>query len=287
MSNISGPGPSLRSQWLGDKVRDLRKSRKMSLKEVGEYLQRDQGTISRYENGELPVRRGDLTVMLDLFGVSDEQLREDLEQIRKDSWQKDWWDQHKADLGKDFINMPWLESRAKRICSYHQILVEGRLQTRGYAEAVIRNAERGQAGEDQITRWIDIRMDRQQILTGDDPARLSVIFEESVLHRQIGDKAVWHDQLQRLLDEGERENIEVRIMPFAHAPHAGHQGTFELFKMPNPYPEVAYVDTLAGILYVEEPRVQRFSQAWEDLYERALDPESSARLIAKRLKEIR
>jgi transcriptional regulator with XRE-family HTH domain len=286
MSNISGPGPSLRSQWLGDKIRDLRKSRKMSLKEVGEYLQRDQGTISRYENGELPVRRGDLAVMLDLFGVSDEKLRADLEQLRAECWRKDWWDQHKEDLGKDFINMPWLESRATRICSYQHMLMEGLLQTRDYAEAVIRNAESADTSEAQINRWIDLRIDRQRILEQDQPPQLSVILEESVLRRQIGKDQVWAAQLRQLLAKSEASNVEVRVMPFARAPHAGHQGSFILFEMPDPYPEVAYVDTLAGPLFVEEPTVSRFSQAWEDLYEAALDPVGSSALISKVLEGI-
>lgn len=286
MPNVSGPGPSLRSQWLGDKIRDLRKERKMSLKYVGDYLQRDQGTISRYENGELPVRRGDLTVMLDLYGVSDPKVRKDLEQIRDDCWQKDWWDQHKEDLGKDFINMPWLESRAERICSYQHMVVEGLLQTRGYAEAVIRNAEPAIPGDSQISRWVDLRMERQQVLDRDEPAQMSVVLEESVLHRQIGDEEFWKEQLRHLLFQAEQSNIEFRVMPFAHAPHAGHQGSFTVFKMPDPYPEVAYVDTLAGPLFLEEPTVQRFSRAWDDLHEKALTPERSVALVAKFLEEI-
>jgi transcriptional regulator with XRE-family HTH domain len=286
MPNVPGPGPSLRSQWLGDKVRDLRKSRKMSLKEVGDYLQRDQGTISRYENGELPVRRGDLTVMLDLFGVSDSKVREDLEQLREECWRKDWWDQHREDLGKDFINMPWLESRAKRICSYQHMLMEGLLQTRDYAEAVIRNAENPDTSEDQIDRWIDLRLDRQRILTQDEPPQLSVILEESVLRRQIGSDQIWAAQLRHLLEAAEGENVELRVMPFANAPHAGHQGSFILFEMPDPYPEVAYVDTLAGPLFVEQPTVERFSRAWQDLYETALNPDRSTALVSKFLEDM-
>lgn len=287
MSGVSGPGPSLRSQWLGEKLRDLRKERKMSLKYVGDYLQRDQGTVSRYENGELTVRRGDLTSMLDLFGVSDPKERQDLEQIREDAWQKDWWDQHKADLGKEFINMPWLESRAERICSYQHMVIEGLLQTREYAEAVIRNAEPEEFGEDQINRWIDLRMDRQQILHREVPAQMTVLLEESVLRRQIGGATVWNEQLCHLLEQAEQSNIELRVVPFDHAPHAGHQGSFTIFKMPDPYPEVAYVDTLAGPLFIEEPTVQRFSWVWEDLYGKALDPKRSKTLVNRYLKEIR
>jgi transcriptional regulator with XRE-family HTH domain len=287
MPVISGTGPSLRSQWLGEKLRELRKSKGMSLRAVGEYLQRDAGTLSRYENGELPVRRGDLLALMDLYGVSDEKTRHELEQLREDSWQKGWWDQHREGIDRDFINVPWLESRATRICKYHTMLVEGLLQTRDYAEVLIRYADEGDASEDQILRWLDFRMDRQQILHDDPPAQLSVILEESVLQRAIGGTAVWRAQLSHLLAASQWSNVELRLMPLTVAPHAGHEGSFMLFEMPEPYPQVAHLDTPAGPLFVEEPSVQSFSEVWKDLSKKALGTDASAQIIAQRIEEIR
>ncbi|MQM28654.1 helix-turn-helix domain-containing protein [Glycomyces albidus] len=286
MPNISGPGPSLRSQWLGDKIRDLRKSRKMSLKEVGEYLQRDQGTISRYENGELPVRRGDLAVMLDLFGVSDEKVRDDLEQLRAECWRKDWWDQHKDDFGSDFINVPWLESRADSICTYQHFLVYGLFQTRRYAEAVISRLEADKASPEQIQRWVDLRIERQRILAADNPPEIDAVFESAVLERTAGSPAIMREQLQRLLEIGDSAAATIRFVPTAVGPHTGLSGSFNLFKMPEPYPAVAYVETTAGALYAEEPKASSFEAVWQDLDRSALSAARSIDLIAKRLKEI-
>jgi transcriptional regulator with XRE-family HTH domain len=285
MAGVSNPGPSLRSQWLGEKLRELRNSQKLPLKAVGEYLQRDASTISRYENGEFPIRLIDLQALLSLYGVSDRKDREGLEQICRDSWQKGWWDQHRDDLGDDFINLPWLESRAHRICAYQVMVVHGLLQTRAYAEALIRNVEERKASEDQIERWVSLRMDRQQVLVEEDAAGFAVILEEYVLNRPIGGTTVWREQLQHLLEQGERENIEIRIMPVDRAPHAGHQGTFTLFELPAPYTPVAYIDTLGGPLFIEEPTVQRFSDVWNDLDSQALSPKRSRQMIANRLKE--
>lgn len=286
MPSVPNPGPSLRSQWLGEKLRDLRNSKKLPLKAVGEYLQRDASTISRYENGEFPLRLTDLQALMTLYGVSGPREREGLEQICKDSWQKGWWDQHRDDLGEDFINLPWLESRADRICAYQVMVVHGLLQTRAYAEALIRNVEERKASEDQIERWVDLRMDRQRVLEEDTPSNFTVILEEYVLNRPIGGTAVWREQLEHLLVQGDRNNLELRIMPVDRAPHAGHQGTFTLFELPEPYTPVAYIDTLGGPLFIEEPTVQRFSDVWNDLESQALSPKRSRQMIATRLKEI-
>ncbi|RRS00722.1 helix-turn-helix domain-containing protein [Glycomyces terrestris] len=286
MASVPGPGPSLRSQWLGDKIRDLRKSRKMSLKEVGEYLQRDQGTISRYENGELPVRRGDLVVMLDLFGVSDEKVREDLEQLRAECWRKDWWDQHKDDFGSNFLNVPWLESRADKICTYQHFLVYGLFQTRRYAAAVISRLEAQKASPGQIQRWVDLRIERQRILSADNPPVIDAVFEAAVLERTVGTAEVMREQLRRLLELGEADTVTIRLIPTAVGPHSGVSGSFNLFEMPEPYPAVAYVETTAGSLYAEEPKASNFEAVWQDLDRSALSAARSIDLIAKRLKEI-
>ncbi|WP_460497061.1 DUF5753 domain-containing protein, partial [Glycomyces tarimensis] len=123
-----------------------------------------------------------------------------------DCWQKDWWDQHREDLGSQFINMPWLESRAERICSYQTMFVDGLLQTRAYAELLIRNGEPQETSEEQIQRWVDLRMDRQQVLTGPAATQVSVILEETVLHRRIGDSRTWRAQLERLVSANDSEN---------------------------------------------------------------------------------
>lgn len=285
MAGITGPGPSLRSQWLGEKLRNLRKDKGFSLRYVGEYLQRDAGTLSRNENGELPVRRGDLLAMMDLYGVSNEMERKGLEQLREEAWQKGWWDHDREGLDQDFINVPWLESRASKICKYHNMLIEGLLQTREYAETLIRYADPGES-EDQIRGWTDFRMDRQQVLDGERPPHLSVILEEAVFYRPIGTTDIWRDQLAKLLTESKRPNVEVRVMPFAAAPHAGHEGSFMLFEMPDPYPQVAYLDLAAGQLFIEEPTVYRFTEVWKDLDRKVLSPESSAALITRHLQEI-
>jgi transcriptional regulator with XRE-family HTH domain len=276
-----GPESSLRSQWLGEKLRDLRRDRGITQDEAAEYLQRTSPMLSRYESGEYPIRRGDVLALLDLYAVSDETVREGLLQLCDDVWRKGWWDPYSEDVSKDFINVPWLESRADRILSYENMVVFGLLQTRDYAEALIRNAERGNDNDEQLERWIELRIGRQKILDGE--VELEVIVEEHVLHRPIGSDKTWADQLRHLIEVGRRPNIQVRIMPTSHGPHMGHPGAFVLYEMPEPYPEVAHVETVAGSLYIEEPAVSRLQDVWKDLGKGALPQEESSTLIASLL----
>lgn len=282
-----GPSPSLRAQWLGQYLRDLRQQNDLTLERAAQYLQRDSSMLARYERAEYPIRRGDVLALMTLYGVADQALRHALIQLAEDIWRKGWWEPYAEDMGRELIDHPWLESRASHIYTYAPMIIPGLLQTRSYAETMIRNASGVGASEHQVGRWINLRMERQRVLDGRDPTRLSVIVEEWVLRRPIGSIEVVCDQLDSMLEASSRLAVELRVMSSDCGEHAGHLGRFELFDMPDPYPTVACVETLAGSLYVEAPQVQRFSQAYDELLEAALDPEESIRTISAIAEEYR
>jgi transcriptional regulator with XRE-family HTH domain len=281
------PGPTLRAQWLGQQLRALRESAGMTLRQAGEYLQRDPSMVSRFETAEYPIRRGDVLALLDLYGVSEERTRDGLLQLSDDVWRKGWWDDYVSTVGRRYIDLVWLQSRAERIRTYGAMLVPGLLQTRAYAETLIRNVATADTPEEQIEKMIELRMTRQQILRGDEPVGFATVVDESVLRRVIGGPEVLRGQLTTLLDAAERPNVEVRVLPLRRGAHAGLDGAFWLYEMPDPYPDVAYVDSLAGAVYVEEDAaVDRFRQAYHQLSAAALNGKESAALIVAAAKEL-
>lgn len=281
------PGPTLRAQWLGQQLRGLRESTGMTLRQAGDYLQRDPSMVSRFESAEYPIRRGDVLALLDLYGISEERTRDGLLRLSDDVWRKGWWDGFANTVARQYIDMPWLEARAERLRTYEAMVVPGLLQTRDYAETLIRNAAAADTPEEQIGRMIELRMTRQQVLTGDAPVRFTAVVDESTLRRVIGSPAVMRSQHTKLMEIAERPNVEVRVLPLRHGAHAGLDGPFWLFEMPDPYPDVAYVDNLAGAVYVEdEAAVDRFRQAYHQLSAMALGGKESAALIAATTKEL-
>jgi transcriptional regulator with XRE-family HTH domain len=287
-------GPTLRAQWLGQQLRERREAGGLTLKDAAEYLQRDSSTVSRFESGVYPIRRGDLLALLDFYRINEPRERETLFRLSEEVWRTGWWDGYAKDIDRQFIEVPWLEARAERICSYNAMVVPGIVQTRAYAETLIRAAEGAQASDEQIARWVELRMKRQQVLDGGKPAeeesategprngnptKMIAAIEEWVLRRPIGGPVVMREQLTRLVEVGARPSVEVRVLPMSVGPHAGHAGSFIIFEMPEPYPDVAYMETLAGSLYVETPGSERFAEAYDRLTAVSLGPEDSARMI--------
>ena len=93
----TSPGPSLRSQWLGERMREIRKRLRIPQQEAADHLQRNNAMLGRYETGQLPFRRSDVEDLLDYYGVSDELERNGLLQLCHSVWRQGWWGPHRGD----------------------------------------------------------------------------------------------------------------------------------------------------------------------------------------------
>ncbi|MEU3163457.1 helix-turn-helix transcriptional regulator [Streptosporangium sp. NPDC006930] len=271
-------GVTLRSQWLGKQLRELREAANLTLKETGDFLQRDGSTVSRFEAGLYPARTPDVIALLDLYGVAGEQRRDGLIRLSRDVWQSGWWDNYSEDLSLNIVDYAWLESRAHRIRSFDAFVIPGLLQTREYMDAMIR-AEEPTADPEQVDRWIRFRQTRQQVLETDNAPNLIAVLDEATLRRRVGGFEIMHDQLDRLIASANQTNIELRVLPLSAGAHASPDGAFRIFELPGPYPAVAYVPSPAGAIYVETEAADRLASKFDRICHDSLDPKKSIELI--------
>ncbi|MEZ7127633.1 helix-turn-helix domain-containing protein [Nonomuraea sp. AD125B] len=270
-------GVTLRAQWLGKHLRELRERAGLTLKEAGEYLQRDGSTVSRFETGLYPARTPDVLALLDLYGVTTSQEREGLVRLSRDVWQSGWWDNYSGDVSHGIVDYAWLEARAESIYSFDALMIPGLLQTRDYMEAVIRAAD-PDVTDHQTNRWVDFRRARQGILTDEGP-HLSVVLDECVLRRPIGGPGTMRDQLTHLAKHATASKIEIRVLPLSAGAHASPDGAFRVFQLPQPFPAIAYVSTPAGAIYVEGDTADRLKLKYDRIRDNALSTKSSLELI--------
>lgn len=272
-------GVSLRALWLGQQLRELRERTGRTMADVGEYLQRSAATVSRFETADYPVRQAELLALLDLYNVSDQAKRDGLLKLSEEVWRKGWWEGYTDTVDPRFIDYAWLESRADKLRIYETMLVPGLLQTRDYAKALIKHGARD-AATDQIEQWISFRMTRQQTLYRDEPLHLDLVLDEAVLYRVIGGPEVLRAQFDQVRKLMERPNIDVRVVPFRGGAHAGVDGPFKVFEMSEPYPEVGYIETPAGSIYVEDGDADKLTRMYDELWTDALDSAQTAELIS-------
>ncbi len=283
---IAQRGPTLRAQLLGQQLRQLRKDARLTLKDVGEYVRRDASTVSRFESGILPARIPEVLAYLDLCGINDPHRRDSLKRLSQDVFQKGWWDGYADEVAGSLVDRIWLESRAQGLRSFEAIVMPGLLQTRDYAETVIRAGD-PDAPEGDIQRWVDIRITRQQLLTRDDPIRLVAVIDEAALRRKVGGAKVMRAQLAHLIEVGGRPHAEILVLPAAAGAHASPEGSFEVFEMPEPYSDFGYAQTPAGEIYVESTAVERLASAYHRLREMSLGRKDTLAFIASVAKGVR
>jgi transcriptional regulator with XRE-family HTH domain len=280
---VSSEGPTVRLRRLGMELRALREAAGLNSQQAAEELGCSQSKISRLENGKSPVSVRDVRDLLGLYGVTDEQQRERLLGLARESRQRGWWAEFGAWLPSGFDTYAGMEAAAASVRAYQAQLVHGLLQTEDYAKAVLR-ALRPEDTRESVEKLVQFRLARQAQLTrAENPLQLWVIFEEEVLRRPVGGLAVMQAQLQHILEVAEEPGITIQVLPTVRGAHAGLDGSFSLFEFPEPGDlDVAYVGGQAGTVFIEKIEdVKRFAMRFDHLRAAALDMGDSAELITR------
>ncbi len=90
------------------------------------------------------------------------------------------------------------------------------------------------------------------MLDRDEPPVFWVLLDESVLHREIGDAKVMHDQLSHLAGMARRPTVTVQVVPRTGA-HVGLLGAFVLAETADAL--VAYLDHIADGMTTDRPAI--------------------------------
>ncbi|GAA4534423.1 MULTISPECIES: helix-turn-helix domain-containing protein [Nonomuraea] len=180
---------------------------------------------------------------------------------------------------------PWKlrERSARAIYTWEPVIVTGLLQTREYAEIILR-ARPGKSPS-QVQEEVAARMERQAILTRDDPVLLWAFMDESILHRPIGCEAITRRQLEHLVEMSERPNITIQILPYSAMSAIGIGGAFALAQVPDE-PDAAYIEgSLHGQIRDTGDDVDILKRRTDHIRSEVHSQRNSIEMIKKRLEE--
>lgn len=209
---IAPGSPTVRRRRLAAELRGIRESKGQSGDAVAAALKWSPSKISRYERARTGLRPREVERLLDYYEISGSH-RALLLALAEDAAQKGWWEEFADTLSDDYKQFIGLEHEATSITIWHVDVVAGLLQTEAYARHIISSYSRVEpVAPGMIGRLVRVRMRRQQVLNREG-VQLSVVLDESVLKRRIGDESVMYDQLQRLAQEAERPNLTLQILP--------------------------------------------------------------------------
>jgi transcriptional regulator with XRE-family HTH domain len=281
MARSSNPeqNPTLRARRLALELLRRREAAGFTREEAARQLEWSTSTIFRIETGRSRPQPGNVRVLLELYGVSGSE-RDGLIRLAREARQPGWWHSFRDVLPNPYEVFIGLEAGAASIRNFEPVVVPGLLQTEEYARQMSRGGPRELDRED-IERRVQVRMERQRILTREDRPRLWAVIDEAVIRRVVGGPEVMREQLRHLIECAEQGKTTLQVVPFSAGAHAGTTGPFIILDFPEPTdPSVVYVETLAGDLYLEERAdVDRYTLAFDRLLAAALHPDDSARLV--------
>ncbi|WOX13719.1 helix-turn-helix transcriptional regulator [Streptomyces sp. N50] len=246
------PAPTVGQVVLGRRLQELREAAGIKREEAAHVLRVAPATVRRMEMAEVALKVPYVQVLLTTYGVSEEET-DAFVALTEEANQPGWWQRFHDVLPEWFSLYVSLEGAAGLIRSYEPHFVPGLLQTEEYARAVLEAGTIGQTGPETIERHVSLRMARQGLLERDNPPHLWVIMDETVLRRPVSMRGeVMREQLDRLLEFGERDRITLQVAEFENGPHPGTYAPFSLFRFTEPeLPDMVFTEYLTGALYLD------------------------------------
>ncbi|MEU5875637.1 MULTISPECIES: helix-turn-helix domain-containing protein [Glycomyces] len=282
----SSGSPTVRRRRAGKILRDLREKSGKGADDAAAALEVTSSTIYRMELGRVGIKPRDVQALVEVYGVEDAELVDELVRLARDGRKRGWWARYSDTISPPYATYVGLEQDASSLNVYDGLIINGLLQTREYARHTFSMVpERSLRYMDQR---IDLRMERQQRLRGD--LKIWNVIDEAAIRRVLGGPKVMIDQLQNLLELGSLPNVHLQVLPFEGGAYPGMLSSFtilgfgELDGEVDPgyrHPDVVYIEGHNGDVYEEGEDVEPFHEIFGFLRSAALDPGRSLEFIER------
>jgi transcriptional regulator with XRE-family HTH domain len=245
-----GPDPTVHRRRLRNELRKARESAGKTQRDVAKAMDWSQSKLIRIETGAVNISTNDLRALLAHYDIDPARI-DSLIDLARASREQPRWNIYRDVATPEYISFLGYESSASVVRNFEPLVVPGLLQTEEYAREVIGAVERG--NPQRIDVLVDLRMQRQEIITRESPPELHFIMDEAVIRRVVGGPNVARRQLKHVLEITQYPNVTVRIVPFTRGMYPRLRVPYVLFEFPDPEDEdVLYLENPTGEFIVRE-----------------------------------
>jgi transcriptional regulator with XRE-family HTH domain len=279
--------PTVRLRRLAATLRRLREETGLSREDVQEQTEVNEGTLYRIETARSRPQPRTLKTLLNLYGITDP-VRADLLELAKNSDSQGWLRAYQAELPEEYAAYINFENEAQAVRNYESLYIPGLLQTEDYARAAVSGTAPTITVE-EVENRVRARIERQERLTGESPLEVWAIVDEAAIRRQVGGSKIMAVQLGHLLDVAKKPNITIQAIPYDVGAHPGMPGSFVYMEFGEPVdPDLVYVDTLAGDLFLEsDDDLRLYGSMFNHLQAVALSPSKTKSLISGAMESLK
>lgn len=286
-------GPIVPRRRLAEELKRLRAEDGRSLEDIAQALLISTSKLSRLENGQGSPQARDVRDLIRAYGVDDalgSRMMRWVTQARRQGWWSDYeFTPGGFTSGLD-VHMAY-ESEASVERAYTIPFFPALLQTEAYARAQYRSLEPWRS-TDEVDELVRLRQRRQELLgtpEGRPPLHLVAVCHETVPRQVVGDRQILRDQLRAVDADFDRDNVEVRILPFDASPPFTATCMYTYFEFADSLDrDVVHIETHAGYRLLETTEsLQQYHRYFDELLRRSLTVRKSRDLIRSRRRDIR
>ncbi|HEX3779147.1 MAG TPA: helix-turn-helix transcriptional regulator [Pseudonocardiaceae bacterium] len=239
-----------RGRELRSMLRGIREKTEYTGQDLARHLGWSPTKMSRIETGHQPISEVDLTAYLAYCRVPGHQMYKLLE-LARDAHNGYCVRGHDEPMPDQLRTLVVEETTACAIRDFELNYVPGLAQTEGYIRALLHAG--GVARPAAIERWVQARVDRQNLLKGCNPPECAFYIHEQALRIPVGGAAVMHEQMLHLLFLDGRPHCSVRVVPTSAAAHGLCPSAFRIMEYADHLP-VIYVETMTASLFLENKK---------------------------------
>ncbi|MCI0685786.1 MAG: helix-turn-helix domain-containing protein [Sporichthyaceae bacterium] len=266
---------------LGWRLRELRRTARLTGRQLAESLHWPQSKVSKLELGQQTPSEGDIRAWVEATHGRD-QLGDLLGSLNTLQTQyAEWRRQFRSGTARRQRELLQLAARTKVTCAFEPVVVPGLLQTAGYAHHMLADIPELYDAPNDIEQGVVERLRRQEILY--QPGKqFHFVITEAVLRYQLCPTEVMAGQLDRLLAVLSMPNMRLGIIPFAAAYPTAPLHGFWIYDN-----QVVLVETFSAELNLAQPHeLQLYSKLYSRLAHAAVYTAAARSLVLGAIAEL-
>jgi len=277
--------PTARQERLGTELRKMREAAGLTAREAAERVGTTSAQMSHVEAGRTGVSEERLRSMATHYACLDGALIDELVTMATER-DKGWWEEYRGILAHGALDLAELEYRATRLRTFQGVYIPGLLQVESYTRALMAYGV-PQPFPHLLEALVAFRLRRRHVLEGDSSPAYEAVIHEAALRTLAADRKVARDQLGFILEQSERPNVTVRVVPFTAEGFGGAGNSLLYVYGPVPRLDTVQVDVLHGpILLDADSQVARYRALLDKTLTFALSAETSQRFIHTIIREL-
>ena len=277
--------PTARQRRLGAELRKMREAAGMTARDAAERLGTNAIQMSQIEAGKAGVSEERLRRMASQYACFDDALIDALVDMAGERG-KGWWEEYRGSLAHGALDLAELEHHAICMRTLQAAYIPGLLQTEDYTRTLLAYAvpARPQADLDTL---VSFRLQRREVLGREPAPAFDAVIHESALRTRVADRKIAREQLMFVLEQSERPNVTVRVIPFAVDGFGGAGYSMLYIGGPIPKLDTVQIDAVHGSFWMDaESQLARYRTLLDKAVGSSLSVEDSRDFIHQLAQEI-